>query len=768
MINHFAAKFFSKLSLQTVLIVPFILQILGTVGLVWYFSFRNGQQAVNDLGSQLRYELTNRIEEKLRIYAETPHVINHLNASAFAQGNIDVNNATGEDKFWQQINIFPSTSLIYCGSESQGAVFGVGRLAGENSLRTWESNPSTDDIPRFYRLDAKGNRAQLARKDTRKFDSRQRPWYGAAVVAGRATWSEVYLDFTTQLPTITASIPIYSKVDRSLKGVCATDFFLPQEMSQFLGSLKIGKTGSAFIMERSGILISTSTQEPMTVGSGSNAERLSAIKSRNPTVGSTASYLRDRFGSFTNIQSPQQLDFRINGQRQFVQVLPFQDRYGLDWLIVIVIPEADFMERIHTNTRTTIWLCIAALLVGVAICILTARWITRPLVRLSQSAKALARGEWGQTVSIARSGDLGELATSFNSMAQQLQISFAEMKALNEALSKRESQLKQFLEAIPVGIAVHDATGQIYFANRMAEALLNLENIEVRSPATSDRLSNVYQVYRAGTNIPYPAEQLPIIRSLQGEMVKVNDLELHQGNQIIPLEVISTPIFDQDGRIIYAIAALIDITERKQAERLLGDYNQMLERQVAERTRELEAEILERQRAEAAAQTANRAKSVFLAQMSHELRTPLNVILGFTELMILKGSLTPQQPEHLDAIARNGKQLLTLINELLEMSRLEADPTTINLSNFGNNKNLVNSSGEQSLMSLEEMTECIAQMPMEWIEQLHQAATQVNSKQIKQLCAQIADGNILLANKIIELVDNFCFEEIVRSTSSRV
>ncbi|MCU0536306.1 MAG: cache domain-containing protein [Hydrococcus sp. Prado102] len=258
----------NKLSLRTVLIVPFVLQILGTVGLVGYFSFRNGQQAVNDLASQLRSELTSRIEEKLRNYTEIPHAINRFNTNAFAKGEIDIVNAKGENRFWQQIKIFPATSLIYCGSQQNGEVFGVGKLEGADSLLVWISNASTDRIPQFYSLNAQGNRDRLVGKENKKYDARLRPWYKAAMTENRPTWSVIYPDFTTLLPTITASMPVYDSTNGSFLGVCATDFFLPQEMNQFLKSLKIGKTGSAFIMERSGLLVSTSTDEPIKVGNG--------------------------------------------------------------------------------------------------------------------------------------------------------------------------------------------------------------------------------------------------------------------------------------------------------------------------------------------------------------------------------------------------------------------------------------------------------------------------------------------------------------------
>lgn len=586
-LNHAVLQVSKTVPLQTVLILPFALQTLVTVGLVGYFSFRNGQQTVNDLSSQLRRGITDRIEEKLKTYTEIPHTINRFNTIAFAENSIDIDHSKGEYQFWQQTLMFPSTSLIYCGSERTGAVLGTGRLAGENSLQLWVSNATTANIPHFYSLNSQGERDRLLGKDTKRFDARLRPWYKAAVAAGQPTWSPIYADFTTNLPTITASVPIYDSTNRSLRGVCATDFFLPQEMNQFLESLEIGKSGTAFIMERSGLLVSTSIEQaPSNNHADTTVERLSAIDSENRTIQATAKYLGNHFGSFDQIQTSQLLNFQIDGKQQFVQVLPFQDPRGLDWLIVTVLPEADFMERIQANTRVTVLLCIAALIIGVAISILTARWITRPLVSLSRSAKALTRGEWNQTAKIERSGDLGELATSFNEMAHQLQTSFTELQSLNKALSQNESRLKQFLEAVPVGIAVLDAAGHPYYANQRAIQLLGKGVI---SSVLPEAITEIYQIYVAGTHQQYPTEALPIVRALRGDRATAADLEIHHSNRIISLEAWGTPIFDELGNVAYAITAFQDITQRKQAEQVLADYHQTLEQQITQRTAALRA-----------------------------------------------------------------------------------------------------------------------------------------------------------------------------------
>jgi signal transduction histidine kinase/DNA-binding NarL/FixJ family response regulator len=109
---------------------------------------------------------------------------------------------------------------------------------------------------------------------------------------------------------------------------------------------------------------------------------------------------------------------------------------------------------------------------------------------------------------------------------------------------------------------------------------------------------------------------------------------------------------------------------------------QNLTQAVEQRTAQLAEITQEAQKAKTQAEEANSAKSQFLANMSHELRTPLNIILGFTQLMTRNSTLEAQQRGYLDTISRSGEHLLTLINNVLEMSKIEAGKTTLSETNF--------------------------------------------------------------------------------------
>jgi PAS domain S-box-containing protein len=132
---------------------------------------------------------------------------------------------------------------------------------------------------------------------------------------------------------------------------------------------------------------------------------------------------------------------------------------------------------------------------------------------------------------------------------------------------------------------------------------------------------------------------------------------------------------DLNGSPVKVIGVMQDITERKQMEEERWRYHEQLEETVMHRTAEL---LIARDEAEA----ANKAKSIFLANMSHELRTPLNAILGFSGLLRREPDVTASQREKLDIINRSGEHLLRLINDVLEMAKIEAGGGQLEIAAF--------------------------------------------------------------------------------------
>ena|GEM_PF-1082314 len=121
-----------------------------------------------------------------------------------------------------------------------------------------------------------------------------------------------------------------------------------------------------------------------------------------------------------------------------------------------------------------------------------------------------------------------------------------------------------------------------------------------------------------------------------------------------------------------------DVTDRKKMETVMHNLTETLEERVAERTSQLEETNQQLREARAEAERANKAKSIFLASMSHEIRTPMNAVLGYTQLLRRSEPLTDPQREYLGTILRSGEHLLDLINQVLELSKIEAGRITLN------------------------------------------------------------------------------------------
>ena len=426
-----------KFRLHTALVVPFILQIVAAVGLVGYLSFRNGQQAVTDLANQLMAEVSNRIDQHLDNYLSTPHLINQINIDAIETGllNIDDFDLAGR-YFWKQMHAFDNVGYISYGL-SDGRLIGAGSVLPGKGVTIDEVSKRTNWKQNTYETDKQGNRIKFLQAAA--YDVVKQDWYGDTVKANKTLWTPVYSESEYEgslYISVSEARPIYAKSGK-LIGVIGADLQLPN-ITKFLQSLKVSSSGRVFVMERDGQLIGNSGTKPSFARVNDQAQRFSAVNISDPLIQTTAQKLQNQFGSFEKIRDSQRLDIQIQRQKHFVLVQPWQDQFGLNWLIVTVVPESDFMGQINANTRTTIGLCIGALGVALLIGILSARWITRPIERITQASEDMADGHLEQHLKRSRLVELDKLGNSFNSMAGQLKESF---ETLEDKVKERTAEL---------------------------------------------------------------------------------------------------------------------------------------------------------------------------------------------------------------------------------------------------------------------------------------------------------------------------------------
>ncbi|MBP0028264.1 adenylate/guanylate cyclase domain-containing protein [Roseofilum sp. Guam] len=429
--------------LRLLLVIPFIVQIVGAVGLTGWLSLRNGQQAVRAVTLQLRDEASARIRQHLDDYLEVPRIVAQVNTNSLELGQLDTQDPSRLTRtFWRQRNLFDpiEVSAIYFGTV-EGAFTGL----GFQNDQTWQvgiSGEETDFHFYSYATDDRGNPTELLEKGN-TYDPRVRPWYKKAVEAQEATWSDIYADFKEPRLKITLAEPVFQE-SGELWGVLGVDFVL-SHIRNFLQAIRIGESGKTFIMDRSGFLVATSTEDLPFMIKPDTVERLPAVEIENRVIQKTALYLYDRFGDFEKIKEAFNLEFNLDRERYFLQVVPFSQGQNLDWLIVVIVPESDFMGQIKKNTQRTIALCLVALFVATCFGWITAKWITDPIMQLSDGSRRLASAaltRWtheslAQNVAVKGVAELKILAESFNQMANQLQESFTALEKSNEELELR-------------------------------------------------------------------------------------------------------------------------------------------------------------------------------------------------------------------------------------------------------------------------------------------------------------------------------------------
>jgi PAS domain S-box-containing protein len=224
-----------------------------------------------------------------------------------------------------------------------------------------------------------------------------------------------------------------------------------------------------------------------------------------------------------------------------------------------------------------------------------------------------------------------------------------ERKRTEAALQSSEEKFRQIVSSIPNVVSILDMKLQPTYVSASVQRILGYTPEEAMTMTleqlcTPESLAIAFKSFqdRVEANAKTPDPNYVLVLELE---------EYHKNGSTVFLENTMTFLRDAKGVPVGILCVSADITERKRTEAAL-------------------------QASKDAADAANQSKSIFLANMSHEIRTPMNAILGFSQLMQRDPSLSLQSREHLDIINRSGEHLLALINDILEMSKIEAGRAT--------------------------------------------------------------------------------------------
>ena len=442
------------------------------------------------------------------------------------------------------------------------------------------------------------------------------------------------------------------------------------DVNEMLRKLPVAGHGRAIVIDRAGHKIASSS-EPSHFGNP-----LPGPVADDPVGVRAIEELRKRFLSLDALRTAQQFRFDVVTAKPLAretwlsQATPYQDRSGeTDWILVTAMPESYYLEGVRTGNSQSAMVFAMALALALVVAIGLAAIVTAPIRRLALATRALADGDLAQRVAPSRLEELGALSQSFNAMAARLHSSFdalslmkSELEARERLLEDSELRYRTLFANVPIVLFRVSHGGRFLELNDAGLALLGVGREELPG-------LNVLDLYAD------PMARLrweKINPGREGAPVRAEVLVKRRSDgRTVVVDVISRIVRSTDtGAISYFEGSMQDISERKQAEAELLRHRDHLEELVRERTDALASAL-------AKAEAANRAKSVFLSNMSHELRTPLNSVIGFSHLLTTSKGVTGDMRHKLGMINRSGHHLLTLINDILVLSKIESGRTDL-------------------------------------------------------------------------------------------
>ncbi|MEM6504400.1 MAG: SpoIIE family protein phosphatase [Planctomycetota bacterium] len=390
--------------------------------------------------SQIRSTVTGRVDELL----QTPVRVVSLNRQLLAIGKLDAAEPAGwRETLLAQSATFPSLSAITWGAEDGAA--------------TWIARYGHGGEKRYYALLEPGDAGQMREfaiadtgeveakpANTFTFDPRGRPWYRAAVEAGGAAWSEPYAwagDAGGEAVTLglSHSAP-YTASNGEVRGVLSADLNL-NDISAYLSDMRIGETGFCFMIDTDGRLIACSTT---TVLTGEDDALIRAEDSDEPVVAAVA-----KGWSLPSIKADGSRGvFDTPAGAVFSTRSSVGADAGLDWSLITVVPEADFLANAKRTRSNTLMVGLAVVLLTLVLGYLVSRKISRPVIQLEGHLKQVGAGEFDQKIDLRGTQEFAHLSETVNQMSADLRERIELRRSLAMAMEVQQSLLPDTLPSV--------------------------------------------------------------------------------------------------------------------------------------------------------------------------------------------------------------------------------------------------------------------------------------------------------------------------------
>ena len=424
---------------------------------------------------------------------------------------------------------------------------------------------------------------------------------------------DVQYDAHRQLHYLPIAIPIRHKTE--VAGVLRAEMTLPELselVKQPVGADRVGRKIESFIISEHGGVIASDPESGY--GFGERIEMSIAVM--EGVINADYAYYGYEMEGESDTEGEKKVYGWARTHRWTEQQWKGTQNF-VNWTVLVLQPELVAFQEISALTKNVLTFTLISCIVIIPIAWMVSQRIVKPIMQVTQGARAIGRGEFDQVIRVESSNEVGILAEEFNAMRGNL-------KDAIEKITEEEKKMTAIVNSLAEGLILVDGDNQVLHINPTAESLLNLSvgqiGVDFTQIIRDDELTTALKASQ---------------RQISLNKADISEVTLDRDDGKLVLRVVASPFLDESGAMLGTVYVFDDITREKEIDQM---------------------------------------KSDLISLVNHELRTPLTSIIGFVSFMLdgKAGMVNEKQKDILARVERQSKQLTALINDMLDVSRIEA------------------------------------------------------------------------------------------------